>query len=67
MSIKISLIDTDYVVRTKTDLGRKKVKEDKLGKFLREIEEELMLGTTGYLQVEGLKKDPVTFEISKLE
>ena len=66
MNMKISLFDNDYVVRTKTDLNGK-AKNDNLNKFFREIEEELVTGKTAYLEIEGLKKGPVTFEISKFE
>ena len=66
MTIKLSLIDDDYVVRAKTDL-RRKAKSDRLGTFLQEIEEEMVPGKKAYLEIVGLKKDPVTFEISKFD
>ncbi|MFH1349891.1 MAG: hypothetical protein ABII26_03050 [Pseudomonadota bacterium] len=47
-NIKIALVDNDYVVLTRTDLDEE-VKDDRLGQFFREIEEELATGKTAYL------------------
>ncbi|MDB9822917.1 hypothetical protein OAC89_04375 [Deltaproteobacteria bacterium] len=66
MTLKISLVDNDYVVRAKTDLP-KAGKDSKLEKFLKEVDEELITGKTAYLEIEGYKRGPVTFEISKFE
>ena len=65
-NIKMELVDSDYVVRAKMDLAWM-AKKDELGNFLREIDEELLTGKTAHLEIEGLKKDSVTFEISKIE
>jgi len=65
-NIKIALVDNDYVVLTKTDLDEE-VKDDRLGQFFQEIEEELATGKTAYLEIEGLKRGPITFEISRFE
>ena len=35
--------------------------------FLREIDEELFIGKTANLEIEGLKDHPVIFEIAKVE
>ena len=64
MSMKIALVDDDYVVRVKADLSREK-EEEQLEHFFRGIEEELITGKTAFLEIEGLDNDPVTFEISK--
>lgn len=65
-NIKMELIDSDYVTRAKLDLGGIP-KKDNLEMFLREIDEELFIGKTASLEIEGLNKHPVTFEISKVE
>ena len=63
-NIKIKLVDNDYVIRSKLDLGWMKEEAD-LKEFLREVDEELVDGMTAHLEIEGIKKDPVAFEISK--
>jgi hypothetical protein len=64
MTFKISLVDNDYVVRAKTDLLLDGEYE-KFIKFLKEINEELIIGKTAHLEIEGPEKDLITFEISK--
>ena len=66
MNLKMALVDNDYVVRAKTDLALKR-KDNKFGEFFKEINEELVIGETAYLEIEGLEMDTITFEISKLE
>jgi hypothetical protein len=66
MNLTIALIDTDQVVRAKTDLSEKGHGES-FRKFLRQIKEELIPGQTAYLEIEDSKTDPITFEISKFE
>ena len=66
MNLKMALVDNDYVVRAKTDLALKG-KDNKFGEFFTEINEELVIGETAYLEIEGLEMDTITFEISKLE
>ena len=61
MSIKLTLIDNDYMVCAETNLDLNG-EEYKLGKFLKEVNEELVIGNTAYLEIEGTK-----FEISKPE
>ena len=65
-NIKMELVDSDYVVRAKMDLAWMANKDD-LGTFLREVDEELLTGKTAHLEIEGLNKDSVKFEISKVE
>ena len=65
-NIKIALVDNDYVVRAKTDLGLKG-NDTKFRKFFKNISEELIPGKTAYLELEGFETDPITFEISKFE
>lgn len=61
MSIKLKLIDTDYVVCADTDIELKG-EEHKFRKFLKEIDEELVIGKTACLEIDNTK-----FEISKAE
>ena len=65
-NIKVSLVDNDYVVRAKMDLSGNE-ENNALIKFIQHVDEEFMPGETAYLEIEGLKKNPVTFEISKYE
>jgi hypothetical protein len=60
-NIKMELIDNDHVTQAKFDLG------GDLEDFLREIDEELFIGKTASLEIEGLSKHLITFEISKVE
>jgi hypothetical protein len=66
MNIKFALIDNDYVVQAKTDFLLEG-QDNPLRKFLEQIQEELLPGQTGYLEIEDFEKDPVTFEISHSE
>ena len=61
MSISLKLIDSDYVVCTGTDLELKG-EENKFKKFLKEVNEELIIGNTAYIEIDNAK-----FEISKIE
>ena len=61
MSISLKLIDSDYVVCTGTDLELKG-EENKFKKFLKEVNEELIIGNTAYIEIDNSK-----FEISKIE
>ena len=65
-NLKMELVDSDYVVRAKMDLTLKG-DNGKFGEFFKEIDDELVTGKTAHLEIEGLKKNPVTFEISKIE
>ena len=64
MSMKIALINNDYVVQAKADLALSG-QEDPLRKFLQQIKEELIPGQTAYLEIEDSTTDPITFEISQ--
>ncbi|MFC1825935.1 hypothetical protein ACFLYZ_00905 [Thermodesulfobacteriota bacterium] len=64
MDIKMALIDDDYVVRAKTNLVRNN-QDDRLGKFLKKIKEELLPGQTAYLEIKDSQTDPITFEITQ--
>ena len=66
MNLKIALIDNDYVVRAKTDFFVNE-KNDTLIKFIQHVNEGFVPGETAYLEIEGFKKNPITFEISQLD
>ena len=66
MNIKFALIDNDYVVKAKTHLHLEG-QDNPLRKFLEQIQEELLPGQTGYLEIEDFEKNPITFEISQFE
>ena len=65
-SIKIELVDNDHVVRAKTDLVFNGI-DDSLGKFVRQINEELIFGETAFLEIEGSDIKPVNLEICRHE
>ena len=61
MSIKFKLIDTDYVVCADTNLELKD-EENEFRKFLKEINEDLIIGKAAFLEIDNMK-----FEILKAE
>lgn len=62
--IKMSLLDSDYVVQAKTDLGIDGYQNQELINFFSRIKEELVIGGTEVLTIEGLHGEPVNFRIS---
>ncbi len=66
MTMKIALIDNDFVVRAKTDLASNG-QESPFRKFLQQLKEELLPGQKAYLEIEDSKADSITFEISQFE
>ena len=66
MTLKISLVDNDYVVCSKTDLPENG-DYNSLAKFLKDMNDEMIPGKTAFLEIEGSEVGPVTFEISKFE
>ena len=68
MTLKISLVDNDYVVCADTDLDFHG-NDLAFKKFLQEINEELVTGKTAYLKIEGEGYDPgpIILEVSKFE
>ena len=65
-SIKIQLVDNDYVVRAKTELVLNGI-DDLLGKFVRQINEELIVGEMAFLEIEGADMKSVTLEVRRPE
>jgi hypothetical protein len=66
MNIRMSLVDNDYVVRAKTELPFEE-NNDNFKNFFKEINEELVIGKTAHLEVEGPGIDPIIYEISRFE
>ncbi len=64
MTIKLSLIDNDFVVRANTSLDLED-KEEKFRKFFRDIGDELVTGKVAYLEIEGPETGTLTLEVSK--
>jgi len=64
MGIKISLRDSDYVVRAETDVSTDE-ENDTLFQLIQHVDEEFVAGETAYLEIEGFKKNPITLEISR--
>jgi hypothetical protein len=64
MTIKLSLIDNDFVVRAETALDLKG-KEDLFKKFFSDIGDELVTGKTACLEIEGLETESLTLEVSR--
>jgi len=64
--ITMLLVDNDFLIRSKFDLECI-AEENALERFLQEMNEELGTGMTAHLEIEGIKENPIVFEISKLE
>jgi hypothetical protein len=62
--LKISLKDNDYVVRASTEIGSGR-KNNGFGKFLKDINRELIAGETAHLEIESPETGHMTFEISR--
>ena len=62
--LRISLKDNDYVVRASTELGAGR-KGNGFGKFLKDINRELIAGETAHLEIETPETGFMSFEISK--
>ena len=63
-NIRMSLIDNDYVIQAKTNLNANTVQNGELAKFFNRLQEELVIGETEVLTIEGLKNGPVNFRIT---
>ena len=62
--IKMSLIDNDYVLQAKTDINVDTSQNRELTGFFNRLKEELLIGETEFLTIEGLQKEPINFRIS---
>ena len=64
MTIKLSLIDNDYVIQTNTNLELKD-KEEQLKKFFSDISDELITGKVAFLEIDSPGSEILTLEVSK--
>lgn len=65
--IKMSLVDNDYVVQAKTDIDVNAKQNKDLLTFFSRLKEELVIGGTESLTVEGIHEKPISFRISIME
>jgi hypothetical protein len=65
-NIKVSLVDNDYMVHTRTNFFVNE-KTDAFMKFIQEITDGFVPGETAHLEIEGVENGPVTFAISRRE
>ena len=65
--IRMSLIDNDFVIQAKTDIDIDSIQNRELMEFFNRLKEELVIGETEFLTIEGLQKEPVNFRISETE
>ena len=52
-------------VQAETDLTVSNKVNAELGSFIRQLQEELVVGESTHLEIEGLHGDPVTFTIAR--
>ena len=64
-NLTISLFDSDHVERAQTELDINGNQGSSLAEFVRKLKEELVPGQTGYFEIDGFQKDPLTFEITQ--
>lgn len=65
-SLKMSLVDNDYVTQAETDLHVNGDIMDAFSVFLSRVKEELVTGKTATLHIKGKEKDSAMFEITQL-
>lgn len=65
-NFQLSLVDDDYVVRTKVDYIPSGP-DDPIERFIQESREKLIPGQTAHLEIKGVDMEPVSFEISRAE
>ena len=65
--IRMSLVDNDFVIKAKTDIDINAIQNQELIKFFNLLKEELVIGETEFLTIEGLQKEPLSLRISETE
>lgn len=65
-TIKISLVDNDFVVHARAELSGKDERNEIRG-LLRHLDEDFIQGEGAFLEVEGLKNKRARFVISRVE
>lgn len=64
--IKVSLVDSDYVVHSVTELPVSE-KKDSIIDLIRHIDEDFIHGEKAMLEIDGLEKGSIRLEISQLD
>lgn len=65
-TIKISLVDNDFVVHAKTELSERNTRDNIIG-LIRHLDEDFIQGEAAYLEVDGLRNKRTRFVISRVE
>lgn len=65
-NIKISLVDNDYIVKAETDITLNG-NDELFINFFKEVSKNLIPGQTAHLEIDGLEKEHISFEISTSE
>ena len=63
--IKMSVFDNDCSVQAETDMEFNYSQNQSFKKFINQLAQELVTGQTVYLQIEGVRNNPITFEIAQ--
>ena len=65
-TIKISLVDSDFVVHAKADLAESK-ERDGIMDIIRHLDEDFIQGEGAYLEIDGLGNSRSRFHVSRVE
>jgi hypothetical protein len=63
--IRLALIDNDYAVQAEGALDVNEKQNSGFARFIDQIREELTIGQTATLEIEGLTEKPVSFTIAQ--
>ena len=64
-NLTISFFDSDHVEQAQTELDFSDNQGSSLAEFVGQLTRELVPGQTAYFEIEGFRKDPLTFEITQ--
>lgn len=62
--IKVSLVDSDYVVHAITELPAEDDKNT-FANLIQHLDEDFIHGDKAFLEIEGLEKGPIRLEVSQ--
>ena len=63
--IKFALIDNDYAVQARESLDVDEKFNSVFARFIDQLREELVIGQTATLEIEGFAENPVSFTIAQ--
>lgn len=63
--VRLALIDNDYAVQAEGKLDVNEKRNSGFARFIDQIREELAIGQTATLEIEGLTERPVSFTIAQ--